>query len=504
MHMNTQKKIFNYLHTLLLVFFCLLIIITSNSIQAKSSKSNNTPPPAGPINLDIVQQEISIDGKPVKIFNIVQPDGTFGLVAEKGKILDVVVKNKTDVPTTIHWHGLIVPNNQDGIAFVTQQPIPPGGEYHYKFPLIQYGTFWIHSPYKIQLQKLMAAPLIVNNPKDTDKNIQDVVMFLQDFTFQDPKEIYPKLRQQLLQKQSNIQLSNNETDETSEQTEKPDEIAMDAYLTNHRTLSDPDIFRIPAGTTIRLRVINAAANSNFFIDLGNLTGKLVAVDSEPIEPVEGSKFQVGQGQRLDIQITMPEGDNAYPILAQAENTSKLTGLVLATPNAIVPKYNENAKQVAGELDYSQEMNLKAIYPLLPHGLNRSYTIKLDNNMLSYIWTMNNQVWPNIMPLKIREDERDELVLNNKTAVPIPIHFHGHVFQVVQINDTKLKGAIRDTVLVLPNSTVRIQFDTDNPGIWLLQGAVPFLNYGRMATTLNYENYPMPIFNQKDTGIPPKL
>lgn len=493
-----------------LCFFITLCFFTN--VQAKKTPKADTPPPPPPIlTLEIVEQQISIDGKPAKIFSIIQPDGTFGLTGVRDQLLDVVVKNKTHQWTAIHWHGLIIPNNQDGAPFVTQQPIPPDGEFHYKFPLIQSGTFWIHSPYTTQLQQLMAAPLIIHEPDDNQKNIQDVVMLLQDYTFGNPKEVYPKMRQQLMKKIANIHLS-DESDESDESDQSADEssadttlpeIKMDAYLTNRRTLADPDIVRVEPGSVVRLRIIDAAANSNFFINLGSLTGKIVAADSEAVAPVENSKFQLGQGQRLDIDITIPPGDNSYPILAQAEGTSKQTGLVLAAGNAIVPKYSENAEHVAGSLDYSQELNLKARYPLLPQEVNRSFTVNLGSNMLSYIWTMNWQVWPNIKPLLIKEGDRDQIILNNKTAIPIPVHLHGHVFQIVQIDDKKLQGAVRDTVVVLPYSSVTIQFDADNPGIWLLQGFVPYLTYGAMATTVNYEGYSVPVFNQKDTGVPPK-
>lgn len=478
------------------IFFLVFILLAITIVAAP----NKEKPKSIPKTLQIVQQQILINGKPAQIFNIVQPDGTFGYMGEKGQYFDVNLENKTNEWVSVHWHGLIDPNTQDGVPYVTQQPIPPGGELHYKFPLIQSGTFWMRSHYKLQLQQLLAAPLIIRDPKeDDDTDTQDVVMFLQDFTFHNPKELYPKLRSQIMEKQADIKLSNLEGTMSQPDTS---EMIMDAYLTNHRTLSDPDIIRVLPDATVRLRVINAATNTNFFIDLGSLPGKLIAVDSEPIDPLLGSKFQLAQGQRAEIEITMPQGDNAYPILAQAEGTSALTGLVLATPNAIVPQYNERAGYIAGKLDNSQEMNLTAAYPLLSQDVNKSYTLNLDGNMLSYIWTINGDVWPNTKPLPIKLDQRVELVLKNKTAISIPLHLHGHVFQITEIDGKKLRGAVRDTVLVLPYSSMKLQFDADNPGIWLLHGYIPYQTYGGMITTINYENYSMPIFNRKDTGVPP--
>lgn len=493
MNIFFKKRVLSLSFILISAFLALLISVTNH---AKTSQK--PPPPQPPMVLEIVEQNLTIDGKTAKVFNLVQPDGTFGLVATKGQAVDVIIKNKTPEQTAINWHGLILPNNLDGVPFITQKPIKPGEEFRYKFPLIQSGTFWLSSHYKLQQQQLMAAPFIVRDV-ESPKDIQEVVMFLQDFTFGNPKEVYTQRRQQLMEKLANVQMSEKNVGAV---TTAP-EITMDTYLTNHRTLADPDVFLVQPGGLVRLRIINAGENTNFIVDLGSLTGRILTADSEAVEPVEGSKFQLGQGQRLDIGIQMPPGDNAYPILAQAEGTSKQTGLILSTPNAIVPKFSETANTRAGDLDYSQELNLRGQYPLLPQGVNRNYTINISGNMLSYLWTMNGEGWPNVTPLKVNEGERIEVTLNNKSGVPISINLHGHVFQIVQINNQKLKGAMRDTVLVLPFSSVKIQFDAENPGIWLLQGNVPFLPYGGMGTLISYEGYTMPIFNQKDTGVPPR-
>lgn len=473
-----------------------IIIFLALFTQAKTPKKATQAVKPPPVVLEIVEQTVPIDGKPTKIFNIEQPNGVFGYVGQKGQMFDVIVKNKTSEWTLLHWQGLIMPNSQDGAPFVTQQPIAPGAEFHYQFPLIQSGTFWMNSHYPSQLQKLMAAPLIIKDPKE-NQDAQDVVMFLQDYEFGDTRERYAQLRQQLLEKTANIQVASQQQTETP-----PKELAMDAYLTNHRTLEDPDVVHVTPGSLVKLRIINASTNTNFFVNLGQLQGRIVATDSEPTAPLDGFKFQLGQGQRLDIEVLIPEGDNAYPILAQAAGTTQQTGLILATPNAVVPKVSSIASGPTENLDYSQEFNLRATYPLLPHSVNRSYVININGNLLSYIWTMNREVWPNVKPLQTQLDDRVELVLNNKSGLPIPLHLHGHVFQITEIDGKKLRGSIRDTLLLLPNSTVKVQFDADNPGAWLLRGLVPFQAYGGLGTLINYEGTTVPIFKQKDTGIPP--
>lgn len=481
---------------ILLAFLLLPILALAKTSQTAPAASA----PTGVI-LQIVQQQLDIDGQKATVFNIVQPDGTWGFVGKKGQLFDVTVQNKTKEFAVLHWHGLNVPDEADGVPYVTQEPIPPGGQKRYVFRLSQAGTFWVQSHYKTQLQELMAAPFIIYDPNE-DRPDRDVIMFLQDFTFKDPRVAYPNYRRALLQKQANIQLSADNSSGGPEDESLNSALSMDAYLTNYRTLANPDLVHVVPGQTIKLHIIDAAANSNFFIDLGKLNGRLVAVDGSSIDPIEGSKFQVAQGQRLDIEITIPEGDNFYPVLAQAENTNKLTGLVLMTPNAIPEKINEEAPQAAGTFDYTQELKLRGIESLPSRSVNAAFNLNLDGNMLSYIWTVNGEVWPKITPLPIKQDDRVQITLNNKTGLSIPIHLHGHSFEVTQINDERLRGPLRDTILVLPYSRVTIQFDANNPGVWLLQGLMPFQTYGGINTLINYAGFPVPLFKQKDTGVPP--
>src|SRR5262245_6012673 len=95
------------------------------------------------VELSISEKSITVNGKEASVFSIVQRDGTVGITVRKGGDVDVLLKNTLRIPTSIHWHGLFLPNNQDGVAFVTQFPIYPGLSYRYRFPLFQTGTYWM-------------------------------------------------------------------------------------------------------------------------------------------------------------------------------------------------------------------------------------------------------------------------------------------------------------------------------------------------------------------------
>ena len=116
------------------------------------------------------------------------------------------------------------------------------------------------------------------------------------------------------------------------------DIIFDAYLANDRTLADPEVVRVGNATQIRLRIINGAAASNMWIDLGALQGELIAVDGNAVYPLKGSLFPLAIAQRADIRVKLPEGSGAGPILFRPEGAAARTGIYLATQGAKSPGF----------------------------------------------------------------------------------------------------------------------------------------------------------------------
>ena len=159
-----------------------------------------------PTILEVKTKTIEVNGHSKVVYTITQPDGTWGYVGTEGQEFNVIVKNETTVPTSIHWHGLILPNAMDGVPGVTQTPIPPGGEYHYQYPLVQAGTFWMHSHMGLQTQDLMEAPFIINAPNDPYKADQQVVVMFQDFSFKNPEAILKQLQSQMRRQAERLEI----------------------------------------------------------------------------------------------------------------------------------------------------------------------------------------------------------------------------------------------------------------------------------------------------------
>jgi FtsP/CotA-like multicopper oxidase with cupredoxin domain len=228
--------------------------------------------------------------------------------------------------------------------------------------------------------------------------------------------------------------------------------------------------------------------SHFYIRTGALSAEAVAVDGENIAPLAGTTFELGIAQRLDLRVTIPAGQGAYPIIAQGEGSDLQAGVILATPQAPIPKFAQTAKTFAGALTNAQESRLRAVQSLSVRPVDRKLQVTLDGKMVGYVWMLNDQTWPRITPLEVKKGERVEIAFVNRTGMTHPMHLHGHVFQVTEIDGRRLPGAKRDTVLVMPRQTVKVQFDAGYPGYWLLHCHVLYHLAAGMVTVLKYQGF----------------
>jgi FtsP/CotA-like multicopper oxidase with cupredoxin domain len=229
-------------------------------------------------------------------------------------------------------------------------------------------------------------------------------------------------------------------------------------------LDDPELIRTEPGGRILLRLINGASATQFWIDLGALSGTVVAADGHAVRPVRGTHFPLAMAQRLDVLIDLP-GNGAYPILAQVEGKRARTGMVLAAFGAAVSRLAAEAGENAPPVDLSLERRLEAVTPPAPRAPDVTHRVILAGAMAPYAWSLNSEYWPNVTPLMIATGQRVAIEMLNHTMMPHPMHLHGHAFQVVAVNGAQFAGAVRDTVLVPAMGSVTIAFDADNPGRW---------------------------------------
>lgn len=120
-------------------------------------------------------------------------------------------------------------------------------------------------------------------------------------------------------------------------------------------------------------------------------------------------------------------------------------------------------------------------------------------MASYRWALNGEAWPRITPLRVRRGERVEIAFANETGMAHPMHLHGHVFQVTEIDGVRIPGARRDTVLVRPRQTIAVQLDARYPGYWMLHCHILYHTAAGMMTVLHYEDFRNPSYDPAASG-----
>lgn len=418
----------------------------------------------------IERRVIEVRGRAASVFGLRQPDGRHGLVLEPGERFLVDLENRCGEETVIHWHGQTPPYAQDGVADAARPTLAVGETRRYDFAP-RPGSHWMHSHHGLQEQLLMAAPLIVRTAADRAADVQDVVVLLHDFTFADPAEVLAGLTGGGSMDHSAHGGGHGQghggTTAPGAQALDLNDVEYDAYLANDRTLDDPEVFRVDRGGRVRLRLINGATSTAFLVDLGALTGVVVAVDGNPVAPAAARVFPMTMGQRLDILIELPATGGAFPVLAVREGDRKRTGFVLATPGATVGKLAGEADAAAPPVDLSLERRLTAAAPLGRRAADAVFTIRLTGSMSPYVWTIDGAPFGRHRPLAAPLGARVEIDMINETDMAHPMHLHGFHFQVVGLNGAAQAGAVRDTVLVPVGGAVRVAFDADNPGRWPL-------------------------------------
>jgi multicopper oxidase len=417
--------------------------------------------------LQIAAQEVEFFGRKIQAL---LAGGTWPgttLRYRRGDRFRVLVENALDLPSCLHWHGLVDPNLQDGVPEITQSPIQPGDALYYEFDLKQAGTFWYHSHYGLQEQQGLAGPLIIEDPNEPHSYDEDLVIMLSDVIDIPVDDVIPKIRNGTLQ----VSVRNPYT--MPDGGPFPIDVPFTGYLLNGGTPENPWSRALKAGSRARLRLINGSGSSFFRIVIDGLQLTLIAADGDPIEPVTVDNLVIGTAQRYDALVTLPES-GSYTLHAAALGDDKQALGVLHTPDA-TPAANRDRPSFAGRS--LQLKDLKAPFASTPpDGPRKSFEIVLSGDMRNYLWEMNGRVWPESFAdfagdrpeetyydVAFGEVVRFDLV--NRTPMAHPMHLHGHSFRVLVDGADPARAPLRDTFVAWPKDKVSIEVVAYNPGKW---------------------------------------
>ncbi|MCP9200171.1 MULTISPECIES: multicopper oxidase family protein [Christiangramia] len=271
------------------------------------------------------------------------------LTFTEGDIAEIYVHNELDEETALHWHGLFLPNKEDGVPYLTQMPIPPHTVHKYTFPIIQHGTHWYHSHFGLQEQIGMYGSMILNKRPDDKtfrKGIDDlptIPIVLSEWTDLKPENVHRMLHNAsdwfAIQKgttQSYAEAIKKGHFKTKLHNEWKRMLAMDVsdvyydkFLINGKSENeDTSLKGLKAGDKVRLRVSNGGASSYFWLTYAGGKITVVANDGNDVEPVDVDRMFIAVSETYDVVVTIPADNTAFEFLVTPEDRTKSASIYL--------------------------------------------------------------------------------------------------------------------------------------------------------------------------------
>ena len=307
----------------------LLSLIAMQSAYTQSIEGNSKGLPIREYTLTVEKAMVNKADK--KVYGMTVNGTIPGPVLEfiEGEYAVIYVKNNMDVETSIHWHGLLLPNFYDGVPYLTTPPIKPGETFKYEFELKQAGTYWYHSHTMLQEQSGVFGSFIIKPKVKTLKYDKELVLMLSDWTNEKPMNVLRNLKrgtewynikkgtatplnQVIAQGAFGAQL--NFWRQRMEGADIAD-VYYPAFLINGKNSLEYTEFK--PGEKVRLRIIDGAASTSFWMTFGGGQPTLVSADGLDIVPIEKNKTFIGVAETYDFIVTIPsDGKIEFKITAQ--------------------------------------------------------------------------------------------------------------------------------------------------------------------------------------------
>lgn len=526
---------------LLLMMLPVLAAAQHNNMQADEAKQPFMARVGNRIiyHLYVNDTVVNYTGKEVKAVAINGSIPGPTLEFNEGDTAEIYVHNIMHMETSIHWHGLILPNEQDGVSYLTTAPIKGHETHKFLFPIVQHGTYWYHSHTMLQEQSGMYGAIVIH--EKTKSATPEYTVLLSDWTNENPAQIERSLHYATdwyaIRKgstQNYFEAANENKLGVKLQNEWKRMMAMDVsdvyydrFFTNGKPVDEAPQFK--AGDKVRLRVINGSSSTYFWLQFAGGKLTVVASDGADVEPVKVDRMIVGVSETYDVEVSIP-ADTSYEFLATAEDRTKSTSLWLGkgTKHAAEPmpklKYFEGMSMMNEMMNADGSMNdmgmnmslqkmdmnrvmyseivdsgkaytalnyakLKAPQrTTLPDGPVREMKFELTGNMNRYVWSINNKTVSEADKILIRQGENIRIVITNNTMMRHPMHLHGHYFRV--LNGQGDYSPLKTVMDILPMETDTIEFHaSEKYGDWFFHCHILYHMMSGMGRIFSYENSP---------------
>lgn len=469
--------------------------------------------------LYITEQKASPAGKPVRTLMI---NGTLPgpvLRFREGEWARIRVHNQLQSEeTSTHWHGLLLPNEQDGVPHITTPPIKPGTTHTFEFKLRHAGTYWYHSHTHLQEQIGVYGSIVVT-PKGGERETvdRDQVLILSDWTNEKPEEVHRTLARgsdYYALKRGNAQSIAGawKHGALKEYWEREwgrmapmdvSDVGYDAFLINGRKESQ---IEGKPGERVRLRLINAAAATYFYVTSSTGPMTIVAADGPAVQPVKVDRLFVAIAETYDVIITIPKSGR-WELRATAQDgtghASAYLGAGEEHPASDPPRPNVYTMDEMLTLTLEEQEDdpraslnlprpgspyrlLKAVADTtLPKGRpQRKITMRLTGDMTRYVWSFDGKTMAEDPYVRLHHGEVIQLELVNDTMMHHPIHLHGHFVRL--INGQGRRSPLKHTVDVPPMSRRTVEFEANEEKDWMFHCHILYHMMSGMARVFSYD------------------
>ena len=468
-------------------FLLLSGVGAAGAIGACATRSAEPAAPEGTaraveVALNAAESDVDLGGVTVRTWTYTGTVPAKEIRLRKGQTLRARVANHLPQETTVHWHGLAIPNGMDGVPVLTQPAIAPGANFFYEFAVPDAGTYYLHSHVGTQLDRGMYGPLIIEDPEDGGDYDDELVVVLDDWidgTGTNPDEVMENLRK------TGMKPMTGQSPPLSPALplgEDGGDVTYPYFLINGRTTKDPQVNDYRAGQRVRLRIINAGADTAFRVAVPGAELVVTHTDGYPVVPHRANAVILGMGERADAIVTV---GSSVPVIAAAEGKDGYAQLNMRVDGA---QPRVNVEDFVKTLRSSDVLNTATLTPapevVLPQRTpDMTVDLRLAGPMHGYTWPINGKLYdPPKDGIALTPGKRVRVRFISESMMFHPMHLHGHTFQVVQPTHP---GARKDTVLVPPKQTVEVDFDTDNPGRWIVHCHNDYHLNGGMATFVEY-------------------
>lgn len=388
--------------------------------------------------------------------------------ATQGERIRVVLENQLAEPTTIHWHGVPLPNPMDGLPGLTQEPVAPGGTFVYEFDADVPGTYFYHSHVGLQLDRGLLGPLVIDPAEPEGVADREFLLFLDDWLPTSPDDAMAAMMAVTAPGMMGGGMMGGGMGGGMAGATSATEPPYAGYLANGRLGTALDAFAVTRGERVRLRIVNGSAATTHRVGLTGHKLTVTHADGQRVAPVDVDSLLIGMGERYDVAVRM-ESTGAWTLLAGSAD-SAVPGIVLpvvyggqqpsAAPITVWPT----------SLTRGKSLSYADLAPFDGHGgpsSGRVMTLTLSAGA-NGTWTINGQAYPNAEVLRFQLGERIRFQFRNMSMLRHPMHLHGHFFQLVDRATGRVSGAVKDTVIVeAMMGAVDVEWVADNPGRWLL-------------------------------------